>query len=145
MKIIKVNDRLSVATQPQLEQFADIAKLGFKSVINNRPDGEEAMQPDSASEDAAARAQGLDYRQIPIRSGAIGMAEIEDQRKAIGEMEGPVLAHCRSGTRSLNVWAIGEILDGRMRTIDLMRLSERLGIDLSGAANWIARNAPDKA
>ena len=40
MRIFKVNDRLSVATQPQLEEFADIAKLGFRSVINNRPDGE---------------------------------------------------------------------------------------------------------
>jgi uncharacterized protein (TIGR01244 family) len=146
VKIVKVNDRLSVATgQPRLDQFADIAKLGFKSVINNRPDGEEAMQPDSASEDEAARALGMAYRQIPIHSGAIGMAEIEAQQKAVRELEGPVLAHCRSGTRSLNVWAIGEILNGRMRTGDLMPLAQQLGIDLGGAAMWVARNAPDKA
>ena len=145
MRIMKVNDRLSVATQPPLEAFAEIAGLGFKSVINNRPDGEEATQPDSASEEAAARQHGMDYRQIPIRSGAIGADDIEAFQAAIADMPGPVLAHCRSATRSLNLFAIGEVLAGRMRSADLGPLGERTGIDLTGARNWIAHFHPDKA
>lgn len=145
MRIFKVNDRLSVATQPQLEEFADIARLGFRSVINNRPDGEEAIQPDSASEQEAARAQGLDYRQIPIRSGALGEHDVRAFQRAMAEMPGPVLAHCRSATRSLNLFAIGEVLDGRMKSKDLLRLGESAGIDLTSAYNWIAHFHPDKA
>lgn len=145
MKIVKVNDRLSVATQPQLEEFEDIARLGFKSVINNRPDGEEPMQPDSASEEQAAKAHGLSYRQIPIRSGApLSLGDIEATQQAMSELDGPVLAHCRSATRSLNLWAAGEVLGGRMKGSDLIPLSQRTGIDLGGAYNWIAHFHPDK-
>jgi uncharacterized protein (TIGR01244 family) len=145
MKIIKVNDRLSVATQPQLEEFADIVRLGFKSIINNRPDGEEMMQPDSASEEAESRKLDIAYRQIPIRSGApFGPDDVAAMQKATNEMEGPVLAHCRSGTRSLNLWAAGEVIAGRMKADELIPLGQRLGIDLAGAYNWIAHFHPDK-
>ncbi|NWG24012.1 MAG: TIGR01244 family phosphatase [Pseudorhodoplanes sp.] len=145
MKIMKVNDRLSVATQPQLEEFAEIARLGFKSVINNRPDGEEVAQPDSPSEESEARKLGLAYRQIPIRSGVpFGPDDVDAMQKAMDEMEGPVLAHCRSGTRSLNLWAAGEVIAGRMRADELIPLGQKVGVDLTGAYNWIAHFHPDK-
>ena len=51
--------------------------------------------------------------------------------------------HCRSGTRSANLWAIGEVLDGRMVVEDLGPLSRHIGLDLSGAAGWLRQHAAD--
>jgi len=56
LKAIKVNERLSIGPQPNLSQFRELRAFGFASVINNRPDGEEPLQPtvDEASLEAEA-------------------------------------------------------------------------------------------
>jgi uncharacterized protein (TIGR01244 family) len=80
-----------------------VVAQGVRLLVNNRPDGEEPGQPSSAEIEAAARAAGLDYRHIPIAGGfpadrVAAMADALDH--------GPVLAFCRSGTRSTFLWAL---------------------------------------
>jgi uncharacterized protein (TIGR01244 family) len=72
-------------------------------IVNNRPDGEEPGQPDSAEIEAAARAAGLDYRHIPI-AGGFPAAAVEAVAEALDR--GPVLLFCRTGTRSTYAWAL---------------------------------------
>ncbi|MEA3061202.1 MAG: hypothetical protein QOJ94_983 [Sphingomonadales bacterium] len=88
---------------------ADIAALDVRIVVNNRPDGEEPGQPPSADIGAAARAAGLDYRDIPI-SGAISAAQVEAMAQALDV--GPALLFCRSGTRSTWLWALARASRG---------------------------------
>jgi uncharacterized protein (TIGR01244 family) len=55
-----VTEDFAVAPQIVPAQLAEIARAGFRSVINNRPDLEGgADQPNSAEIEAAARAAGL--------------------------------------------------------------------------------------
>jgi uncharacterized protein (TIGR01244 family) len=140
MKIIPVNDRLSVATQPELSDFAQFAADGFTSVINNRPDGEDVGQPTAAEEQAAAADAGLPYVSIPISGGVISEADVRAFQKAVADSSGPALAHCRSGTRSLTLFAIGEVLDGRMKADELRDFGAQRGIDLRGAESWLSQN-----
>ena len=42
---------------------------------------------------------------------------------------GPVLAFCRSGTRSINTWALGEAMAGAPRD-ELIAAAARAGYDL---------------
>jgi uncharacterized protein (TIGR01244 family) len=88
---------------------ADVAALDVRIVVNNRPDGEEPGQPLSADIEAAARAAGLDYRDIPI-AGAISAAEVEAMAQALEA--GPALLFCRSGTRSTWLWALARASRG---------------------------------
>src|SRR3954462_13298236 len=83
---------------------ADIANFGVRTLINNRPDGEEPGQPSSAEMEAAAEAAGLTYRHIPV-AGGVSEAAIEAMAEAL-ESGGPVLAFCKSGTRSTYLWAL---------------------------------------
>jgi uncharacterized protein (TIGR01244 family) len=92
-----------VCVAPQLgpEMMAAVAQAGFKSVINNRPDFEGGPnQPTNASIEAAAKAAGLAYAFLPVASGYQSPEEIARFAELLAELPHPVLAFCRSGTRS---------------------------------------------
>lgn len=99
----RVTDQLSVSPQIGLDDLSTAAAEGFKLVINNRPDGEDPSQPTSAEVEAAARAAGLDYVHIPVRGGPTP-DQVEANHRAVEAAGGPVLAFCRSGTRSIVTW-----------------------------------------
>src|SRR6059058_1743209 len=103
----KVTDTFSVSPQISPADLADAAAQGYTLVINNRPDGEAPGQPTSAELEAAARAAGLDYVFAPV-VGRPGPAQVGAVRDAVAEADGKVLAFCRSGTRSILTWAMGQ-------------------------------------
>ena len=129
--IRQVTPGFAVAPQIEPDDMAELAERGFKLVINNRPDGESPDQPTSAEMASAADIAGLDYYYIPVRGGP-GRNEVEAVRAAVSEAEGPVLAFCRSGTRSIITWAIGEAVSGERSNDELVRLGRDAGYDLSG-------------
>ena len=126
-----VTDELSVAPQISVDDVAEAARLGFKLIINNRPDGEAPGQPTSAEIEAAATAAGLKYVHIPVVGGPTA-AQVEAERALLAEAPGPVLAFCRSGTRSIVTWSIGQAQAGAMSRGDLIGLGREAGYDLSG-------------
>jgi uncharacterized protein (TIGR01244 family) len=89
--------------------LAALAAAGIRLIVNNRPDGEEPGQPCSAEIEAAARSAGLGYLHIPI-AGGFPPAQIEAMAQALEQ--GPVLAFCRSGTRSTFLWALARAKRG---------------------------------
>ncbi|ADZ72677.1 TIGR01244 family sulfur transferase [Polymorphum gilvum] len=112
MDIRKISSSLSVAPQIEVADLAAVAAQGFRTVVNNRPDGEAPGQPGSDAMEAAARALGLAYLYIPVVSGRITDEDIEAFRRALATVEGPVFAYCRSGTRSTCLWALAEAARG---------------------------------
>jgi uncharacterized protein (TIGR01244 family) len=82
-----------------------VASLGAQMIVNNRPDGEEPGQPASEAIAAAAEAAGIDYRHIPV-TGGISLPQIAQMADALAAAKGPVLAFCKSGTRSAYLWAL---------------------------------------
>ena len=91
--------------------MALLRERGFALVINNRPDGEEAGQPTCAEVAAAAGAAGIAYRAIPV-TGGFSRGQLDDMARALAEAPGPVLAFCRSGTRSILLWALAQASRG---------------------------------
>lgn len=89
-----------VAPQIQPEDVADMAAMGVTLIINNRPDGEEPMQPMAADIAAAAAAAGVSFVSIPVRGGMISETELDAFDAALAANSGAVLAYCLSGTRS---------------------------------------------
>jgi uncharacterized protein (TIGR01244 family) len=140
MRVVKITDKLSVAKQPAVEEFGEIAGAGFSALINNRPDGEDQLQPGSAAEAKAASAAGLAYTHIPVTGATITAADVHKFHEAVEAADGPVLAHCKGGTRSLSLFVIGEVLAGRMRADEVRPFGARHGFDLAGAEAWLRSN-----
>ena len=100
-----VADDICVAPQMEPAAMAELARLGFRSVVNNRPDFEHGPdQPTSAAIEAAARAAGLEYRFLPVSGGYQSPEEIAAFAQMLAELPRPLLAFCRSGARSTNLF-----------------------------------------
>lgn len=92
-----------VCVAPQLDPaaMAWVAQAGFKSVINNRPDFEGGPdQPANAQIEAAAVAAGLRYAYLPVAPAVQTPDEIARFAQLLADLPKPILAFCRSGTRS---------------------------------------------
>ncbi len=110
MQTKTINNKLSVSGQVLPSDLAEAAKTGFKSIICNRPDGEESGQPSFAEISAAAQKAGLEARYIPVVSGKATEAGATTFGKAMAELPGPVLAYCRTGTRSTTLFEMSQKL-----------------------------------
>jgi len=125
----KVTDQVFVAPQISVDDVARAAAQGFVLIINNRPDGEAPDQTPAAEIAAAAEASGLAYLWVPI-TGMPTRGQAEMVIEAVREASGPVLAYCRSGTRSINTWALGSAVTGDRSPTDLVQLGAAAGYDL---------------
>ncbi len=108
MAVTEITPDYSVAPQLGVEDVAGIAAMGFRSVLCNRPDGEEPGQPAEAEIRAEAERLGLAFAFVPVVSGAIDEGDVEDFRAAIEALPAPILAYCRSGTRCRNLWFLSQ-------------------------------------
>ena len=126
-----LNDRVAVAPQIRADDLPAIAAAGYVAVVNNRPDGEEPGQPAGEDIRAAAEAAGLAYHAVPVGPAGIGPAQLDAMAAALAAADGPVLAFCRSGTRSCNLWALAAARAGRDPAL-LVAQGAGAGYDLSG-------------
>jgi uncharacterized protein (TIGR01244 family) len=130
MDIRTLNDRVAVAPQIGPEDLPALAAAGYVAVVNNRPDEEEAGQPSGAEIRAAAEAAGLAYHAIPVTHAGFSHPQIDAMGAALAGADGPVLAYCRSGTRSCNLWALAAAKAGRDPAL-LVAQGAGAGYDLS--------------
>lgn len=137
----QVNEKFWISAQPGDADLQKARGMGIAMIVNNRPDGEDFGQPTAAAQKEVAARMGMTYAHIPVSPAGIDRVQVKAFQEALANAPGPVLAHCRSGMRSAMLWAIGEVMDGRMQARELDAVSRRIGIDLSGARNWLSVNA----
>jgi sulfide:quinone oxidoreductase len=130
----RLTDALSVAPQLEPDDVVAAAAQGYRSLINNRPDGEADDQPASAAIETVARQAGLAYRYLPVVSGQLEDAQAQAFAAALETLPGPVLAFCRTGTRCASLWALqargdadAVLATARVAGYDLTALRPRLG------------------
>ncbi len=130
----KIDDKLLVAGQLQTSDFHVAAEKGVTDIINNRPDGEEPNQLDSHFARALAEQMGMNYHYLPMHNGKpLPDNIIEDFASIIVNAEGWVLAHCRSGTRTSFLWAMGKVAEGQVTTDEAIAAARSAGVNLTSA------------
>lgn len=139
MDIRKIDDTISVSPQISVEDVAEAARLGFKTLVANRPDHEELGQPAMADIAAAAKEHGLEWVYLPVESGNITDADVDAFAPMIRDAEKPVLAFCRSGTRCTVLWALSSARSGQAR--DIVEKARNAGYDIAGLAPRMAQQA----
>jgi uncharacterized protein (TIGR01244 family) len=96
-----ITNDVAVAAQLVPGDVAQAAQNGFQSIVNNRPDLEGGPSPPSSASIAeAASDAGLAYAFLPVQSGFQSPDEIARMRELLDTLPKPVLAFCRSGSRS---------------------------------------------
>lgn len=108
----KLTESMLASPQIGLGEVAQAAALGVRLVINNRPEGESDDQTPGPEIEAAVRAAGMDYIAIPVTHAGFSEPQVNAMAEAISGAPGPVLAYCRSGTRSTLLWSLAEASRG---------------------------------
>ncbi len=127
--VSKLTPSFSVSPQIAAEDLAGIAASGFRAIVNNRPDDEAPDQPASATIEAEAKRLGLAYAYIPIVPGQMDDAQACALAQFIAGVSGPVIAFCRTGTRSASLWAL--VQAGHLTADEILETASRAGYDLS--------------
>lgn len=136
MKIVKLTETIAVSGQIQPGHIAAIAEAGYRVLVNNRPDGEEAGQPSSAEIAAAAAAAGLEYHFLPVTAADFPGPDAARMAALLGDVERKLLAFCRTGTRCANLWVVTRPQDELDRAA---QVAGGQGFDLSMAARALGR------
>lgn len=132
----RINENMLVSQQLALEDIAAAANLGLTTIVNNRPDGEEPSAPQGDAIEAAAAAAGLNYIAIPIGHSGFSEPQVTAMIAAMEQAEGPILAYCRSGTRSTLLWALAAAKQGE-NPDDIARAAAQAGYDVSPIRSMI--------
>jgi sulfide:quinone oxidoreductase len=135
-RISQLETDIFVASQLTEADFADIAALGIRSVVNNRPDGEADDQIESARAEAAARRHGLIYRYLPVTNFDVTDDEpVDAQARLMAELPGPILFYCRTGNRCSVLWA--QASARRLGVDTVLDRAARAGYDLAELREYI--------
>lgn len=137
MQTKRITAVLSVSEQITAADVAALAEAGFNSIICNRPDGEGADQPVFAEIATAAQSHGMTAHYQPIVSGKVGDADAIAFGELLEKLPKPVLAYCRTGTRSTTLWALAE--GARDRPLpDILAATKAAGYDMAAVTRRIA-------
>jgi sulfide:quinone oxidoreductase len=123
------------------EDLRQAVAQGFKMVICNRPEAETPGLPGQGEMRQAAAAAGLQFAYLPFAGPAppnVVAATVELLERA----PGPILAYCRTGTRSITAWALAQALLGARRPDEIINLAKRAGYDLGQARGALETLAP---
>ncbi|MBE9637703.1 TIGR01244 family sulfur transferase [Salipiger mangrovisoli] len=135
MDIRKITDDFAASPQITAADVGLVAMAGYRAIICNRPDGEGADQPNFEEIEAAAKDAGLEARYIPVVTGKVQDADAATFGKALRELPGPVLAYCRSGTRSATLWSLSQA--GSLQPPQILAATRQAGYDMAGVIRRI--------
>lgn len=128
----KIADYLYISRQPSEGIIKQAAQYyNIKTIICNRPDGEEEGQPDFATIRQWCQNVGIENVVfLPVTVDGITSEQLQEFQEAIAKSPAPILAYCRTGTRSALMWALNQAKRG-VEVNSLIRAADLAGIDLT--------------
>src|SRR5258708_4220313 len=107
-----------------------LAAAGVRTIVNNRPDGEDPGQLPAADARRIAEDHGITYHHIPVTAASLSRADVDAFAAVLATAATPVVVHCRSGTRSTLLWALAQMREGA-DPLALVAEAARHGIDIA--------------
>jgi uncharacterized protein (TIGR01244 family) len=137
MKAIQVTPSFFVTEQIKVSDLDAVFAQGFKTVINNRPDDEAMFQPKTDEFAVTCSKYPIDYYHVPIISGNYTPDAVKKTRELLDKSVPPILAFCRSGTRSITLWALAHV--GILSANEIIATAKNAGYDISGYRSVLER------
>jgi len=136
--LIELAPGLSAAGGLGPAEIEALAASGVRTLINNRPDNEDPGQLPAAEAQRLAAARGIAYHHIPVTAASLSSADVAAFAAVLRSASQPIVAHCRSGTRSTLLWALTQLEKGA-DPATLIAQAARQGIDIAALSAIAAR------
>ena len=139
MEIKSLTAGLSVSEQIKPTDIQEIKDAGFRAIICNRPDGEGVDQPTFEEIAKAAKKLGIKTSYLPIVSGKVSDDDAAALESELTKLPGPILAFCRTGTRSATLWSLAQV---KHRSVaDILAATKAAGYDMGVVMRRIVNGA----
>lgn len=135
MELKQIDATISVSAQITVEDLDAVQEAGFRTLICNRPDGEGNDQPTFHEIEEAARKRGIATHYLPVESGKVSDEEAGEFGMVFDEAPKPILAFCRTGTRSATLWSLSRA--GKLPIADILKMTQAAGYDMQGVVRRI--------
>ena len=129
---------LSAAGKLDRADIDALAAAGVKTIVNNRPDGEDPGQLPAADARRLAESHGIAYHHIPMTAATLTRADVDAFAAVLKTGEHPMVVHCRSGTRSTLLWALVRMREGA-DAFALINQAAQNGVDIAVLPTIAAR------
>ncbi len=129
MDIRRLSDDFSVSPQIEISDLQTIWDAGFRTIMCNRPDNEDAGQPLVGEIEAAAREIGFAFAHLPADSGRVAMPLATQTGRVLADLPKPVFAYCRSGTRCTVIWSL--MMISELEGHEILAAASAAGYDMS--------------
>lgn len=130
MAILKLDEHLYISPQLTKADAEQIAQLGIKTVVCNRPDREEESQPEFAQIKQWLEQAGVTgFHHQPVVAPNIQTGDVEHFHALLENAGHPVLAYCRTGTRCSLLWGFRRAAEG-MPVDEIIRRAQAAGVNL---------------
>jgi uncharacterized protein (TIGR01244 family) len=126
---IKINERITVGAQPGEEQLGGLAREGFKSIINLRTAGEPEQPLSPEQEGERVRAEGMEYVHIPVSTKEMKAEQVDQFRRELGRLPGPVFVHCHKGKRAGAFAMMHTAVEADMTGEQTLQRAEQMGFE----------------
>ncbi len=124
-----ITSRFSVAGAIESGDMAVFARMGFRTIISNLPDAEVTNGFTSDLARAQAIGCGLSYIHMPANGAIVSdPAVITQFSEVLAQADQPVLAHCKTGTRSAILF--GLVSAREIRPAILLKQLDEVGFNL---------------
>ncbi|WP_336277063.1 TIGR01244 family sulfur transferase [Bartonella sp. CB178] len=109
MDLQKIEDDIFISAQISIEDVESLAKAGFRTIVCNRPDGEDPHQPDFSAIKAEAHKHGITAHHVPIVASCYEESDIKSMREILKTAHLPLLAYCHRGGRSIHLYRLARL------------------------------------
>lgn len=128
MKVNYLTPDVAVSSQITASDIMTLEDAGFRTIICNRPDGESMDQPLFGEIEIAAKRAGIGIFYLPVALGKASDQQAHQFGALLASQPAPVLAYCRTGMRSVTVWAMAQ--KDRLPAADIVSRAKEAGYDL---------------
>lgn len=137
MELKQVNTEFFLSDQITQQDVEKIVEKGVKTILCNRPDGEGADQPNIIEIEQTAAQYGIQVHYLPVTSGKVTNEQAQEFKNIYEKAKKPLLAFCRTGTRSITLWALSQGYEQNLE--QTLLTAKTLGYDLQGVVPRILK------
>ena len=108
MTIHQLEDGVGLTGAVTPADLDSVYQQGYRSMVCNRRSS-EAPEHDEQALAEKARELGIAWSCIPVATGEYSNADVAAFHEALETLPRPLLVFCRSGRRSIHLWALARI------------------------------------
>lgn len=138
MKVQHVNSHFSIADILNTDDFLLLRREGYTLIVNNRPDEEEGDYLLHSQEKALAEKNGMDYFYMPFTYDTLAWETVYQFHRLVSKHK-KMVAHCRSGSRSIALFLLHALQEGKMNKDTFRETCRQYGTDADKALDWYRR------